>query len=141
MRLEDHMNLAKAALPGGGKRGANFRGMVAVVIDYADPGNLAPQLEAAVHAVEGFECRANLADLDVQANPDGNRRRSIKHVVGSGHAQPELSKTVATIGHVETADRGVALVVESALPHLEVDIGSSPRTARHHPARTLTQNA
>ena len=96
--------------------------MVAVVIDYADAGNLAAQLEATVDAVKGFECRANLANLDIQADPYGNGRRSIKHVVGSGHAQPELSKIAATVGHVETADCVVLLVIESALPHLDVEI-------------------
>ncbi len=116
------MNLAKATLPGGSKGGANFRRMVTVVIDYADPSNLAAQLKATVHAVKGFECRANLADLDIQADPYGNGRRSIKHVVGSWHTQSEVSKVGATVDHVETADRVVVLVVESALPHLDVEI-------------------
>ena len=71
MRLEDHMSLAKATLPGGSKRGTNLRGMMAIIVDDADSGNLAPQLEAAVDAVEGFECRANLA-----ANPSSTTSRS-----------------------------------------------------------------
>src|SRR5207249_9517872 len=141
MRLEDHMNLAKATLPGGGKGGANFRGMVAVVIDYADPRNLAPQLEATVDAVEVFESRANLLDLEIQANPNGNGRRRVEDVVGSGNAQPELSQVGSTVDHVETADRVVLLVIESALLHLDAKIRASPRTVRHHPARNLRQHA
>src|SRR5207247_11150577 len=115
MWLEDNVNLAKAALPGRRKRDANFRRMVAVVIDYADAGNLAAQLEATVDAVKGFECRANLANLDIQADPHGNGRRSIKPGVGSGHAQPEPSTLSATVGHVETTDCVDLLVIESAL--------------------------
>src|SRR5437660_10348213 len=109
MRLEDHMNLAKAALPGRGKRGANLRRMVTVVIDYADPSNLAAQLKETFHAVKGFEFRANLADLDIQADPYGNRRRSYMHDVVSWHTQSQVSTVGATVAFVVAAVRYVLL--------------------------------
>ena len=64
VRLKYDMDFAEATLPGRRQRGANFGGMVAVVIDHADPGGLASQLESSVHTAEVFESAADVVGLE-----------------------------------------------------------------------------
>src|SRR5215831_3535387 len=59
MGLENDVDAPEAALPRGGQSGADFRGMVSVIVNHAYSGSMPAQLEAAVHATEIFESLAN----------------------------------------------------------------------------------
>ena len=93
MRLKDHVDLAKAALPGSRQRGANLGGMMAVVVDYADPRGLAAQLETPVHAAEFLQGHANVIRLDIEADSHRNGRRRVQNVVRARHVQAELTQS------------------------------------------------
>ena len=54
MRLEHDVYFAKPALPCGGQGGADFGGVVAVIVDHAYPGSCTPQLETAIDAAKVF---------------------------------------------------------------------------------------
>ena len=66
--------------------------MMAVVVDHADPGGLAPQLEAAVHAAEVFQRRADVVGLDVEPDSHRDRRGRVQNIVHSRHMQPEFAE-------------------------------------------------
>src|SRR5579885_501779 len=55
VRLEQHVNAAETAQPRGRQGGADFGGMMAVVVDDRDAALLAADLKAPVHAVKGLE--------------------------------------------------------------------------------------
>ena len=75
--------------------------MMAVVVDHADPGRLASQLEAPVHAAKVFQRRANVIGLDVETDSDRNRRRRIQDVVHAGHMQAEFAQVAFAVGHAK----------------------------------------
>ena len=78
------MNAAVSALTGRGKGGANFRGMVAVVINHRHAPCLALELEAAVHSAEARQRIANVILVETQPHAYGDRRGSVQHVVSAG---------------------------------------------------------
>src|SRR6185312_12891567 len=59
VRLKNHQSPIELAQPSGLKCGADFRRMVAVVVDDGDAGFLTSDLKTPVHAREAFQSTAN----------------------------------------------------------------------------------
>src|SRR5581483_3502420 len=55
MRLEDNVDAAVTALARGGKSGANFSGVMGVVVNDSDAAHLSLNVEAAVHAAKALQ--------------------------------------------------------------------------------------
>jgi hypothetical protein len=64
---------------------------MAVIIDHAYAGCASAKLEAAIYATEAVERIADVSKFDVEACADGDGRGRIKHVVGAGNVQRELT--------------------------------------------------
>ena len=141
MRLEDHVDLAITALPGCGQRGANLGGMMSVVVKHTHPGGLATPLETAFHSPEILERGTNLLDLDVEANSNRNRRRGIQNVVYARHVETELTKILATVRYVETADGLFLAGIERRLANLDLKIRAPPGSVSQRPASNLREQA
>ena len=77
--------------------------MVAVVVDHADARRPPAQLEAAVHAAELVERRADRLDGNVQPDAHRNGGRRIQHVVHAGHMQREFAQVLSRDRHAKPA--------------------------------------
>ena len=99
------MYLSEAALSGGRQRGANLGGMMAIVINHADPGCLAAQLEPPVYPAEIFQRRADVIRFDIEADSNRNGCGGVQDVVYSRHMQAEFSQVTLPVGDVKTAGR------------------------------------
>ena len=84
MGLEDDVDALVAALAGGGEGGANFGGVVAVVVDDGDAAGLAAKLEAAIDTAEVAEALGNLVGGDFELAGDGDGGSGVEHVVAAG---------------------------------------------------------
>ena len=84
MRLEDYMNLAQAAIFSGRKRGANLRGMMAVIIHHPHATHPALQLKTAVHAAKSLQALPNAVRVMIKSHAHGHRRGRIQHIVVPG---------------------------------------------------------
>src|SRR5438093_13487175 len=111
MRLEDDMHAFESALAGCCKCCANFRGVMSVIVNYGDSGDLALELEAPVNAAEFFEGLANVVGLHVQTNADGDGSGCIQHIVHSGNEQTEFAKRLPAKLDGELIDRAGDSVV------------------------------
>ena len=100
--LEDDVDLPVAALARRGQRGANLRGMVAVVVHHRNAARLAALLEAPVHAAKVAEPLGNLFRRNLKLVRDGHRGRGVQHIVASGHVQLEGPQRPARRVHQET---------------------------------------
>src|SRR5215471_21232676 len=103
MRLEDHMNAAVSTLPGGGEGGADLGGMVAVIVDHRDSVHPTFELEATVYAGKVRQTLADLVDLYVESDANGNSGGGITNVVLPGNLQMELAEIALVILHPEAA--------------------------------------
>ena len=65
--------------------------MMPVVVNHADSGDHAPQLEAPIHAAKLVERCTNGVHANIQTDPYRDRRRSVEHVVYPWHVQRELA--------------------------------------------------
>src|SRR5579859_1195693 len=93
------MNALEPALAGRRQGGANFRGMVAVVVDHADFGGAAAKLKAAVDAAEVLQRLAYALGSDIKPDAHGHGCRSVQHVVTAGNAQVEIAQRLAPVLH------------------------------------------
>ena len=91
------------AAAGGFERGANFDGMVAVIVDQRDAVDGALDFEPAAHAGETFEARANQVGGHVEIERHGGSGGGVAHVVNARRAgQVKHAQIVAAIGEPET---------------------------------------
>ena len=108
MRLKYHVDFAEAALARRRQSGSNLSRMMAVVINHADPGRLAAQLEAPVYAAKVFQRPANVIGPDIETDSDRNRRRRIQHIVHAGHMQAEFAQVAFAVSHAKMTGGHVA---------------------------------
>ena len=87
--LEDDVNLAVAALAGGGKGGANLGGVMAVVVDDGDAAGGAAKLKAPVDAAEVTEALGNFVGGNFKLAGDGDGGGGVEHIVASGNVELE----------------------------------------------------
>src|SRR5689334_25213634 len=99
VRLENDVNLAKAALLRRSQSSFDFGGMVPVIVDDADAHCPPPQLKSAINASELIERRADCVDANVESKPYRNRGGRIQDIVCSRHKQRELAKVALLIGN------------------------------------------
>jgi hypothetical protein len=102
--LKYDVYLAEAALPGSRQRGASLGRMMAVVIDHAYPGGLAPQLEAPVHPAEIFKGCADVIGFYVETDSHRDGCSGIQNVMHSRHVQPEFAEIAIGVGRTKMAD-------------------------------------
>src|SRR6202453_1591395 len=92
VRLKQHEQAFVSATARGFECGANFGGMVAVVVDQGYAAKLAFNLETPANAGELRESRANQVRRDVERKPHSRGRSGVAHVVNSRRRrQPENS--------------------------------------------------
>ena len=85
--LEEDVDLAVAALAGGGEGGANFGGMVAVVVDHGDAAGGATKLKAPINSSEVIEARGDLIGGNFKLAGDGNGGGGVEDVVAARNAK------------------------------------------------------
>ena len=83
------MDAFEAAGAGGGEGGANFRGMVAVVVDDGDAVDDAFCLEAAIDPAEVAQAFDDVVLGDFELHRDGDRGSRVQNIVQPGHLQRE----------------------------------------------------
>ena len=131
MRLKYHVDLLEAALSGGRQRGANLGRMMAIVVNHADPGCLAAQLEPPVYAAEIFQRRADVIGSDIETDSHCNGCGGVQNVVYSRHMQAEFAQITLPVGDLKTAGRLLSRSDDPAesrpsLTQLDVKIRASP---------------
>src|SRR6266576_1367801 len=139
MRLKDHVDLAKAALPGCGQRGLDFGGMVAVVVDHANASDLAAQLETTVDTAKVFQRGVDVFDAEVQADADRNCGRGVENVVQSGHMQHEFAEILTAVAHRDVTQRAMFARLGYDRTRLDEEVGSATSAISHHPTLHLGQ--
>ena len=93
--LEDDVNLAISALASGGKRGADFGRVMAVVVDDGDASCLPAELKAAIHAAKSFERFANAGDGNVESDANGDGSGRVQDVVQTRDVEMEFAEIFA----------------------------------------------
>ena len=115
MRLEDHMDAALRALACGGERGANFSGMVAVVVDHRDASRRSALLEAAIDTAKIGESLGNLFRLDSKLPRDGHRRSRVQYIVPARNMQLEWTERPGGRVHLKAR-------VSASLPFTRIEL-------------------
>ena len=120
MGLEDDVDALEGAEAGGGEGGADFGGMVAVVVNDGDAGGFATELEAAIDpAVFGYP-RADIFGGDFEFTGDGDGGGGVEHVVHAGDFEREFTEIFAAEGEAEAAGH----VAEIDVGEVEVGLGA-----------------
>src|ERR1700677_4029921 len=115
VRLKQHEQAFVTATARGFERGANFGGMMAVIVNQGDAAKLAFDFEAPAYAGKLCEARANQVCRDVERKAHGGSRSGVAHVVNSRRRrQPEDSEIVVMIFQAKLAR-------ESDQPHFADD--------------------
>ena len=103
VRLEQHVDAPEAAEPRGIQGGADFGGMMSVIVNDRDAAFFAAHLEAPLHALK---CRQGSTDglgLHFQLHGHHHRRRGVEHVVPPGDRQVELAQIAGAPAQAEIA--------------------------------------
>ncbi len=126
MRLEDCVDTLESALARCRESGADLRGMMAVIVNHADAGGRALELEAAINAAKVFQSFADLIGSNIQTNTDGDRGRGVQHVVVARDLKMKAAQRFAAVLHGEVR---VTLVVGCAVDGagLDAKVGGEPR--------------
>src|SRR5690349_5816436 len=104
MRLEEHEQAIELAAAGGAKRGANFRRMMAVIVNNGDVVHHSFDVEAAADAGKFCQAFANQVGSDVEVKGHGSCGGGVAYVVHSGRMREvEEAKIVAFVGEAEFA--------------------------------------
>src|SRR5258708_33683326 len=74
MRLEDCVDALESTLARCRESGADLRGMMAVIVNHADAGGRALELEAAINAAKVFQGLADLVERNIKAYSHPDRR-------------------------------------------------------------------
>src|SRR5438552_1782177 len=106
MRLEDHMNFAIAALPCCSQRGANFRGMMPVIINHCHSARLPANLKTAIYTAKIFEGLLDMRHGNIQPDSHGNSSRRVQHIVEAGHVQMKFTEITPAISNSEKRSPG-----------------------------------
>ena len=107
VRLEEHEQALVTAAARRFERGANFRGMMAVVVNQRDAGVNAFDFKAPSHAGKFRKPSANQVRRNVQRERDGRGCGGIAHVVNSRRRRKmEKSQIFAVIRRAEIRSRG-----------------------------------
>src|SRR5580700_4887635 len=110
MRLKEHQEPLIIASARGRKGGANFRGMMAVVIDQSDAMERAFNFEAPPDAGKFREARADQVGRNIQRERDGGGSGGITHVVNSRRRREmEYAQFLAVIFQPEFAGQAAQL--------------------------------
>src|SRR5581483_9017623 len=104
MRLEDRVDAAVTALARGGKSGADFSGVMGVVVNDSDAAHLSLNVEAAVHAAKALQGCANIVRANVESDTNGNGCGGVPHIVSAGDVQAELAQIAIAKMDVEAAE-------------------------------------
>ena len=93
MGLEDHVNFSKSALLRGGQRGADFGGMMSVVVDDADASGACPRSWKRRSTPRNCSSAVRIV-IGADVKPDSDRDRSgrVQNVVHSRYVQAELAE-------------------------------------------------
>ena len=81
--LEDDEDAAMATLPRGCEGGANFGGMVAVVVDHGDAAGGATKLKAPINSSEVIEAFGNFIGGNFKLAGDGDGGGGVENVMAS----------------------------------------------------------
>ena len=109
MRLEQHEQAIEFAAARGFERGANFRGMMAVIVHDRDVVHRAFNVEAAADAGKFRQAFANQVGGDVQIEADSSRGGSVPHIVDAGRMrQLKHAEVVAFVGEAKSAAQALA---------------------------------
>ena len=112
VRLKENQQAVVVAAAGGFERGANFGGMMAVVVDQGDAVEDAFDFEAATNAGKFGEAGADQIRRDVQRKRDGGRSGGVAHIVNSRRGrQAEESEIFAVIFQAKFAGQAVEFYV------------------------------
>ena len=142
MGLEDDVDLAVSALPRGGQRGANFGGMMAVVVDHADAGSLSLATGSGGRRRESSPARCESGRADVKADADGDRGGGIQHVVHAGNMQAGTRPDL--VPRYVTSKRLIGRSSPEAARSWHgsnVEVGPRRGSVGHHPALNLRKQA
>ena len=105
MRLKDHMNLAAGAGACRLQRGANFGGVVSVIIDNGHAARLAALLEAPIDAAKVLEPFGNLRGRNFKLPRDGHGGRGVEHIVPAGNMDLKWTERSRRGVHLEERER------------------------------------
>src|SRR6267142_6760341 len=105
--------------------------MMAVVVDHADAGGLAAQLEAAVDAAKIFKGGADVFDREVEADADRNGRGPVQNVVEAGNLQHEFAEILAAVAHPEVTQRAMFSRLGLDRTRFDEEIGAASRAVSH----------
>src|ERR1035437_9431553 len=108
MRLEQHVNAPEPAQAWAIESGADFGGVVSVIVHDGDAALVAAHLEAAIDSAEGREALADGVGLDIEFHGNGDGGHGIEHVVEAGDTQGETADTGGAIADIELAEKRAA---------------------------------
>src|ERR1700733_15867882 len=110
MRLKEHQQPLIIAAARGRKRGANFRGMMAVVIDQSDAIERALDFEAPADAGKFGEAGADQVGRYTQRKRDGSGSGGVAHIVNSWRRREmKYAQVLAVIFQPEFAGQAAQL--------------------------------
>src|SRR5271156_4209573 len=109
------MDTAARALPCRRERGANLRGMMAVVVDHRDSGRRSALLEAPVHAAKIGKALGNLFRLDSKLPRNGDSRGCVQHIVPARNVQLEWAESPRSRVHLKAR-------VSASLPCTRIEL-------------------
>ncbi len=93
VRLEQNVNALEAAGPRGRQRGANFGGMVAVIVDHRDAALRAAHLKAPVDAGEIAPGASRIVSTgNSSSRPTATAAAALSSVVRARHMHPETTQ-------------------------------------------------
>src|SRR6266853_1551739 len=102
MGLKDDVHSPVSALASRSESGANFRGMMSIIVDHVDARSHTFELEAAIDTTKCSETGANLLRGNVERGAHSNGRCSVKNIVCAGHMQRKLSEIPFLVGNLKS---------------------------------------
>src|SRR6185369_3394227 len=139
MWLEDDVNASlSCVLASGRERCANFRRMVAVIVDDTNAVGFATKLKSAIDSAELLERSADLISRNIQPGRDRDRGSRIQHVVLAGDMKFEWAETLSLEGHVKSAADIETMLIELNLA--EVEIASLLHAVSHYATTNARQD-
>src|SRR5208282_1862115 len=102
MRLKNHEEALETAAAGGLESGANFGGVMAVIVDQSDAVEDALDFKAPPDAGKFLEALANQIGGNIERQSDGSRGGGVADVVNSRRRdEMEFAEIIAAIGQAE----------------------------------------
>ena len=108
--LEEHQKAVELAHAGRFERGANFHGMMAVIVDDGDVVDHTSDVKTAANARKICETFANQVGRNIQVKRDGGCGGSVAHVMNSRRMrQTKQAKILAFVGQAKFAAEAIEL--------------------------------